>query len=152
MWAGIWWVKRLSPPETDAEVTRCTTALIWILVEALSRLWPICHMSGNVLLETSLGQIELELYWDHAPKVCNQTNTPMSREGWSLKADIALRHARTSWSSPRVATITVSCFIVSSPSATYLHSIIQCILTKKWSGLHGSRRWSDWHRDRKSVV
>ncbi|KAF8582303.1 peptidyl-prolyl cis-trans isomerase-like 1 [Ramaria rubella] len=27
-------------------------------------------MTGNVLLETSLGQIELELYWDHAPKTC----------------------------------------------------------------------------------
>ncbi|KAF8499953.1 cyclophilin-like domain-containing protein [Gautieria morchelliformis] len=27
-------------------------------------------MSGNVLLETSLGQIEVELYWDHAPKTC----------------------------------------------------------------------------------
>ncbi|KAF8517504.1 cyclophilin-like protein [Hysterangium stoloniferum] len=26
--------------------------------------------SGNVVLETSLGQIELELYWDHAPKTC----------------------------------------------------------------------------------
>ena len=30
-------------------------------------------MSGNVLLETSLGQIELELYWDHAPKVCTSS-------------------------------------------------------------------------------
>jgi peptidyl-prolyl cis-trans isomerase-like 1 len=27
-------------------------------------------MSVDVLIDTSLGQIELELYWDHAPKVC----------------------------------------------------------------------------------
>ncbi|KIJ44311.1 hypothetical protein M422DRAFT_252317 [Sphaerobolus stellatus SS14] len=26
--------------------------------------------NSNVVLETSLGQIELELYWDHAPKTC----------------------------------------------------------------------------------
>jgi len=27
-------------------------------------------MSGNVVLETSLGQIELELYWEHSPRTC----------------------------------------------------------------------------------
>lgn len=27
-------------------------------------------MSESVILETSLGDIQLELYWNHAPKVC----------------------------------------------------------------------------------
>ena len=26
-------------------------------------------MSESVVLETSLGEVQLELYWDHAPKV-----------------------------------------------------------------------------------
>lgn len=28
-------------------------------------------MSGNVVLETSMGELTLELYWDHAPRTCN---------------------------------------------------------------------------------
>ncbi|KAH8927427.1 hypothetical protein BT69DRAFT_1237974 [Atractiella rhizophila] len=27
-------------------------------------------MAGNVLLETSMGPIQIELYWQHAPKTC----------------------------------------------------------------------------------
>ncbi|CZT22339.1 probable Peptidyl-prolyl cis-trans isomerase-like 1 [Ramularia collo-cygni] len=36
-------------------------------------------MAQNVLLETSMGAIVVELYWDHAPKSCDNFKTLASR-------------------------------------------------------------------------
>jgi len=36
-------------------------------------------MSESVVLETSLGDIQLELYWDHAPRVCLLFQGPTNR-------------------------------------------------------------------------
>ncbi|KZV88290.1 hypothetical protein EXIGLDRAFT_772832 [Exidia glandulosa HHB12029] len=38
-------------------------------------------MSGNVTLETSMGEITLELYWDHAPRTC-QNFFELARRGY----------------------------------------------------------------------
>ena len=35
--------------------------------------------SGNVMLSTSMGNIEVELYWDHAPRTCNNFRTLAQR-------------------------------------------------------------------------
>ncbi|KAG0168272.1 heme binding [Apophysomyces sp. BC1015] len=35
----------------------------------------------KVILETSMGQVEIELYWDHAPKTC-QNFYELARRGY----------------------------------------------------------------------
>uniref|UniRef100_A0A7S4PM15 Peptidyl-prolyl cis-trans isomerase n=1 Tax=Paramoeba aestuarina TaxID=180227 RepID=A0A7S4PM15_9EUKA len=35
-----------------------------------SRVSDAARRGGNVVLKTSLGEVELELYWDHAPNTC----------------------------------------------------------------------------------
>ena len=39
---------------------------------------------SNVVLETSMGNITIELYWDHAPKTC-QNFAELSRKGYYNK-------------------------------------------------------------------
>ena len=36
---------------------------------------------GNVLLETSMGDIVIELYWDHAPRTCANFYT-LAKQGY----------------------------------------------------------------------
>lgn len=38
-------------------------------------------MSGNVVLQTSMGEIEIELYWDHAPVTCKNFHT-LAKKGF----------------------------------------------------------------------
>lgn len=40
---------------------------------------PLCSMAQNVVLETSMGQIVVELYTEHAPKTCQNFSTLASR-------------------------------------------------------------------------
>ncbi|KAF7311219.1 Peptidyl-prolyl cis-trans isomerase [Mycena kentingensis (nom. inval.)] len=59
-------------PETEAEATRWMTARMkkgrWHHLSNPGR--SLTTMSDGVVLETSLGDVQLELYWDHAPRTC----------------------------------------------------------------------------------
>ena len=94
----------------------------------------------SIILETNMGEIELELYWNHAPKVCpTHLTTNMSR---STLQGTRLAKTLLNWQDG--GTTTTWSFTGSSPYVTRMHAE-GASDSRRRLGFYGTVGRSYWH-------